>query len=251
MTGFADAESSFSVLIQKNFNYKTTWRIKIFFGIGLHKKDLALLEAIKSTLGVGQIHKHGKDSFQFRVDSIKELQVIVDHFNVYPLKSAKLADFLLFKDCFSIIKSKEHLTEEGLVKLVNLKASLNLGLSDELKEFFPNVVADKVKTTFLIGDLDPYWVAGFTSGDGSFHVKTSSSTTKLGTRIQLRFSIGLNIREKELIIALTKFFNLNDFNKYVYISSNSVHFQTTIFSDITNIIIPFFLKNTQYKGLRN
>lgn len=242
-TGFADAEGSFSVLIQKNLKYKTSWRIKIIFSIGLHKKDLALLKAIQSTLGVGKIHTHGKDSFQFRVDSIEELQVIVDHFDKYPLKSAKLADFLLFKDCFSIIKSKEHLTEIGLTKIVNLKASLNLGLSEKLKEFFPNIVADKIKTTFLIGDLDPYWVAGFTSGDGSFNIKTSSSTTtKLGTRVQLRFAIGLSVREKELIVALTKFFNFNDPDKYVYISSNSINFQVTNFSDIIDIIIPFFEK---------
>ncbi len=168
MTGFADAEGSFSVLIQKNLKYKTSWRIKIIFSIGLHKKDVSLLEAIQSTFCVGKIHKHGKDSFQFRVDSIEELQVIIDHFNMYPLQSAKLADFLLFQDCFSIIKSKEHLTEEGLTKLVNLKASLNLGLSNELIESFPGVEAKKINRTFSIEDLDPYWVAGFTSGDGSF-----------------------------------------------------------------------------------
>lgn len=80
---------SFSVLIQKNLNYKTSWRVKIIFSIGLHKKDLSLLEAIQSTFKVGKIHKHGPDSFQFRVDSIEELQVIIDHFLVYPLQSAK------------------------------------------------------------------------------------------------------------------------------------------------------------------
>ena len=120
---------------------------------------------------------------------------------------------------------------------------MNLGLSDKLKEFFPDVVANKIRTTFLIGDLDPYWVAGFTSGDGSFHVKISSSTTtKLGIRVQLRFSIGLNIREKELIVALAKFFNLYDFDRYIYISSNSVGLQITNISDILDIIIPFFEK---------
>ena len=35
---------------------------------------------------------------------------------------------------------KEHLTLEGLKKIVALKASLNLGLLDELKEVFPNIV---------------------------------------------------------------------------------------------------------------
>jgi hypothetical protein len=118
-------------------------------------------------------------------------------------------------------------------------------------ESFPGVEAKKINRTFSIEDLDPYWVAGFTSGDGSFHVKTSSSTTtKLGTRVQLRFSIGLNIREKELVIALTKFFNLSDFDKYIYISSNSVSFQVTNFLDIMNIIIPFFEKYP-IGGLKN
>jgi hypothetical protein len=33
---------------------------------------------------------------------------------------------------------KEHLTSEGLQEIINLKASMNLGLSDELKVVFPN-----------------------------------------------------------------------------------------------------------------
>lgn len=244
ITGFTDAEGSFSISIQYNLGHKTSWRVKPIFSIGLHKKDLLLLECIRSTLGTGKIHKHGKDTLQYRAGSIEELQVIVDHFNMYPLKSAKLADFLLFQECFNIIKSKEHLTMEGLHKLIGIKASLNLGLSDKLKEAFPNVLpVNKVKTTFLIEDLDPYWVAGFISGDGSFNIKTSNSaTTKLGTRVQLRFSVGLNIREKELIVGLAKFFKLYDLAKYIYLTENSVNLQITNFTDIINIIIPFFVK---------
>jgi hypothetical protein len=33
---------------------------------------------------------------------------------------------------------KEHLTTEGLRKIVSIKAALNLGLSEELKSAFPN-----------------------------------------------------------------------------------------------------------------
>jgi hypothetical protein len=36
--------------------------------------------------------------------------------------------------------NKEHLTTTGLEKLIALKASLNLGLSNELKTAFPKVV---------------------------------------------------------------------------------------------------------------
>jgi len=98
------------------------------------------LKEIQAALGgVGKIHKHGKDSVQYRVESIKELQKIVDHFDKYPLVSAKAVDYLLFKECFNIIKLQEHLTEEGLLKLIGIKASLNLGLPLSLKEAFPKV----------------------------------------------------------------------------------------------------------------
>ena len=35
---------------------------------------------------------------------------------------------------------KEHLTYDGLRKIVAIKASMNLGLSEKLKEEFPDVV---------------------------------------------------------------------------------------------------------------
>jgi hypothetical protein len=41
------------------------------------------------------------------------------------------------------MNNKKHLTIEGLHKIVAIKASLNLGLSDELKTSFANIVAIK------------------------------------------------------------------------------------------------------------
>lgn len=152
------------------------------------------------------------------------------------------------------------MTIEGINKLVAIKSSLNLGLTHNLKEAFPKVIQfNRPEYTFK-GISDPYWIAGFTSGDGSFNIKISSSTTnKLGSRIQWRFSIGLHIREKELIQSLVTFFNfgfssfsivpevkeVND--KYVYIENDSVHLQVTKYSDIMDIIFCFFLKSILYK----
>jgi len=254
ITGFADAESSFSILIQHNVKYQTNWRVKAIFAIGLQKIDIAILEEIQSTLGVGGIHIHGKESVEYRVESIRELQVIVDHFDKYPLITQKLSDYLLFKQVFELIKNKEHLTIEGLNKIEGIKASLNFGLTHGLKEAFPKVVQfNRPEYTFK-GITDPYWIAGFTSGDGSFIIKTSSSTTnKLGSRVQLRFSIGLHIREKELIKGLVTFFNLGNSSiskvpevkevndKYVYIANDSVQLQVMKYSDIM-VIITFFEK---------
>jgi len=103
------------------------------------------------------------------------------------------------------------------------------------------------------GIADPNWIAGFSSGDSSFGVKTGSSTsTKSGSRVQLRFAVGLNIREKELIKGLASFFKLGYLSasevpeakeadeKYVYITKDAVHLQVIKFKDILDIIIPFF-----------
>jgi len=226
LTGFSDAESSFSILIQHNKNYATNYRVKAIFAVGLHTKDTAILEAIKSFWGVGSIHKHGEHSIQYRVESIKDLQVIVDHFDRYPLVTCKGVDYRIFKEAFYLIKNKEHLTEEGLSSINRLVNKFDLSSSEYKFKGIP----------------DPQWMAGFSSGDSSFNIKVSKSeTTKLGTRVQLRFAIDLHIKDKEFVNYLTTYFNL-DKNKYVYLSRNSVKFETTNTKDITSVIIPFFIK---------
>jgi len=48
----------------------------------------------------------------------------------YPLLTQKAADFLLFKKAVELVNNKAHLTVEGVKEIVNIKASMNLGLSD-------------------------------------------------------------------------------------------------------------------------
>jgi LAGLIDADG endonuclease len=95
-----------------------------------------------SLRGVGNITNHGKDSIQLRITSIKELEVIINHFDNHPLITQKLADYQLFKEAYNLVKNKNHLELEGLKKIVAIKATINKGLSVELrtKEAFPDVI---------------------------------------------------------------------------------------------------------------
>lgn len=55
-----------------------------------------------------------------------------------------------------MILNKEHLTTEGLKKIVSIRASMNNGLTEVLKEAFPNIISEnrpKIETT-EIPDLD-------------------------------------------------------------------------------------------------
>jgi len=54
------------------------------------------------------------------------------------------------------MQRKEHLTPEGMEKIVALKASLNQGLSDELKAAFPNIVPSPRPQGQNIKILNPY-----------------------------------------------------------------------------------------------
>lgn len=102
---------------------------------------MPLLKEIKAYFGgIGRITE-GKNSSGFYVSSIEQLAtIIIPHFIKYPLITQKLADFLLFKAVVDMANNKEHLTIQGLQKIVSLKASINLGLNDELKAAFPDTV---------------------------------------------------------------------------------------------------------------
>lgn len=67
------------------------------FRIGLHKRDLALLEQIQAYFGgIGSIVKQRKDVVAYRVSSQKDiLNYVLPHFDKYPLITHKREDYLL------------------------------------------------------------------------------------------------------------------------------------------------------------
>ncbi len=248
LTGFVDAEGSFLIIIRKNNNLKIGWNVELRFQISLHEKDAALLEQIKKYFGVGSVKKEGAQVVKYYVLSIKDISVIISHFDKYTLHTQKRADYELFKQAFSIILSKEHLTMDGLRKIVALKASLNLGLPEQLKKVFTEKGNDEMSITPvgrpLVTDQaikDPYWLAGFTDGDGSFGVKIKkSSSSKIGHQVYLQFNIIQHARDALLLKSFEEFFKCGK----VYLhSENAIFFSVTKYSDITNIIIPFFNKH--------
>ena len=241
ITGFSDAEGSFIILILKDTKNKTNWTVKTRFTIGLHKKDTAILELIKSYFGgIGTISPQSKDSVQYRVGSLKEISdIIIPHFDKYPLITNKKADFILFKQIISLINNKEHLTIEGLQKILCIKGSLNLGLSDELKTKFPNIKPIERPIVALPEIIEGNWISGFTSGEGCFHVRIKPSPkSKLGVQVSLLFKLSQQERDKEIMKSFIDYFNCGS------ISKNSTWIDYTVVKqeDLLLKIIPFFDK---------
>jgi hypothetical protein len=106
----------------------------------MHEKDRVLIQSIQEFFGgIGYISKiNNTSSVEFRVSTLKDLvDVILPHFDNYPLITKKHSDYLLFKDIVLLMLNKEHTNSKGIQKIVNIRASLNTGLSNDLKEAFP------------------------------------------------------------------------------------------------------------------
>lgn len=155
VSGFIDAEGNFYVGVFKEARSNTGYSVKLGFQIGLHRKDLPLLEKIQEFFGEGIISKDG-ENLKYQVRSVRGLKIVIDHFDNYSLISKKHSDFLLFKSVFELVCSKQHLTKEGLEKIVALKASMNYGrLSEQLQLDFPRVTPAERPSVFLSKIRDP------------------------------------------------------------------------------------------------
>lgn len=241
ISGFVDAEGSFQIIVRKEPRNKTGWRVESRFSIGLHEKDRAILNLIQANFcGIGKIEKQGKDSIQYRVYDIKSLiDVVIPHFELYPLITQKKADFELFKRAACLINNKSHLNLKGLQEIVNIKASMNLGLSDVLKTEFPNTIPVYRPLVASPQIPDSYWLAGFASGEASFFISISKSpSSKAGARVQLKFLITQHTRDAELIGSLVNYLGCG----YNYLNANVNNYVVSSISDQVNLIIPFFNK---------
>ena len=174
----------------------------------MHEIDRTLMEKNQeffpqlcgSQRGIGYISKANNNLVvEFRVSTLNDISnVIIPHFDKYPLLTlTKQADYILFKEIILLLLNKEHSTLEGIKKIVNIKASLNTGLTEILKEFFPDILTSPKESLVpcgrirpllhaaslrvrekdgvgsnipLANKLKPEWMAGFCTGESNFFI---------------------------------------------------------------------------------
>nr|ATI20217.1 LAGLIDADG endonuclease [Juglanconis oblonga] len=240
VTGFSDAEASFTVTFAKRAASKTGYFVQPSFQINLDKDDLALLGKIKTFFqDAGTITKPGPNSNMYRVRSLDELNnIIIPHFSKYPLKTQKQADFQLFTKIVDLLNNKEHLTmdparppdagspSEGLSKIASIKASMNNGLTEKIKTDFSNITpslpwgepcspreetSSSPRGASLRNNIEsrvpnPQWLVGFVEGEGSFWISIKKKTiSKVGGTPNLVFQINQHSRDANLINSLVEY----------------------------------------------
>ena len=138
---------------------------------------------------------------------------------------------------------KEHNGLQGIQKIVNNKASMNWGLSNELKKAFPEAIAmknqERISNSNILAPAKE-GLAGFATGESNFFITVQRSKTRSGIATSLRFSIAQGLKDLSLLKSFVDFFGCGYVTKYK--TRLLCEYIVTKFDHIVNYIIPFFDK---------
>jgi hypothetical protein len=249
--GSPDADGGFPTSIFKDASYKTGWRVTTCFEIGLNIREKELLSQLQEFFGgVGTFRMDTRDNIiKYSVSERKDLiNVIIPHFKEYPLLTQKAADFILFEQIVELMNQGAHTKNDGLQQIINIKASMNLGISNKIKSEFPLTVPVERLIIQTANIPDPQWVSGFVSGEGNFYCGIRKSPNKLGNIVSLRFIISQHVKDIQLLELLINYFDSGRLD--VVQNKSVVNLVVERFSDLNDKIIPFF-NNYPILGLKN
>jgi NADH:ubiquinone oxidoreductase subunit K len=244
ITGIFDAESSFLIAMLNNSRYKTGWNVQARIQLKMHEKDRSLVLKIQEYFGgIGLVSKPNNNStVEFRVHSIKDItNVIIPHFDNYPLLTKKYSDYMLFKNVINLMLEKQHTNLEGIQKIINTRASMNWGLSDQLKKAFPDtipVIREERVNNYNTLVHSKLWIAGFSTGESNFFIAINKSKTTDNIYASLRFSIAQDLRDVALLESFVNFFKCGYVVRYE--KRSIAEFVVTRIDDIVNHVIPLF-----------
>ena len=193
--GFTDAEGCFKIKPKFRDNISTVHSFYFEFEIHLHIDELATLNYISETLGIGKIYTRG-NTCSLVVGNAKDIKVLIEIFDEHLLNGVKYLDYISFKTAFLLYNNrKDKLTNDLINKVLELKSSMNTNRT----EF---VVSHDIKIT-------PYYLLGLIEGDGTFSVTKDP--------IRPVFQILFTASQESLLIHIREFLinnlGLNEYSK--------------------------------------
>ena len=148
LAGFTDGEGSFHVSFRRRQDFKIPWKISLCFNVS--QKDPVILSLFKKHLECGTIRERKLDGVHYyEVNNFQAIQTnVIPFFKRFGFLSAKKKkDFSNFQQIAKLIAQKEHLTVEGIHKILKLRSKMNDGgkrkYSDAqivriLRDYMPN-----------------------------------------------------------------------------------------------------------------
>lgn len=265
ISGFTQSDGSFIVSFL-NKNKGVFIRPQPVFNLTQSISELEMFLALQKYLGVGNIYRNRKNVV-FVVKSIDEIvEVILPLFDKHPVRAGKFLAYNIFKEVSLLVKNKEHLTDEGTLKILKLAYFMNKETSLRNQSSF-KILTEKLKIKpdyseapltkiFILffftepcggctedklnnpGPLTLEFVRGLIDGDGSFNV--SFATTR--RRVVVNFTVVNELSSISVLNELVEFFKCGAVYK---LPSVAARFQVQSNDELLNKIIPIF-KDTEF-----
>lgn len=129
LVGFIEGEGCFFVDIFKSKTHKVGYQLKLKFQITQHSRDKELINSLEKYLGCGIIRDVVKrPACDFVVNKLLDIeQKIIALLIQCPLQGTKSLDFEDFLKVAQMMKNKDHLTLDGIQKILKIKSGMNTG----------------------------------------------------------------------------------------------------------------------------
>ena len=138
IVGLTDGEGCFYVNIRpKDKKSKRSKEgVETHFYLKMSQEELPLLKKVKKFFGCGAIYFQNEkrlnhsSCYRFEINSQEDIhKILIPFFDSHPLQSQKKRNYKIFRQIALMIKEKKHKTKRGLLRIRQLKSSMNLGLA--------------------------------------------------------------------------------------------------------------------------
>ena len=128
ISGYVDGEGCFCISIHPRKKNKIGWEAVASFSVAQNENRAEVLRLIKDYFNCGFIRRNiGDKTLKYETRNLNSLLTkIIPHFEKCPLQSGKQKDFEIFKKVCQKMSRGEHLTEKGMIKIMNLVSKMNL-----------------------------------------------------------------------------------------------------------------------------
>jgi len=198
VTGIVDAEGNFSINKQKyGHNYKFTFSFKVT----QKEHSLGILHDLKNFFNCGHIHidNRKENAYKYNIARLEDIfNIIIPHFDKYPLLTSKNLDFLDFKKAVYLLKNKLDLYENEILSIKN-----NMNSKRSYAERWNFYESKKII-------LNPEWLQAFIDGEGcfQFNIVNTINRKKLYTAYMPTLSISQSSHSVKILKAIIDFLGI-------------------------------------------
>jgi hypothetical protein len=127
LAGFADGEGSFNVSFRPRDDYSFPWKISLCFNIS--QRDPVILSLYKRHLGCGTMRQRRDGVWYYEVNNLEAIRRnVIPFFRRFGFRSAKKKrDFAKFVELAEMMERGEHLTREGVERILDIRRDMNDG----------------------------------------------------------------------------------------------------------------------------